>query len=309
MKFGFERLVYHVPANSIEIEELASQAGYAEDMVARLHSGGLRKVPVDDDKPLYYLVRKALDLLLEHEYHDIEQIQGVVLAHSIPIIAPTDTPFLRLCLENTDLKEVAGFTISGQPCSILHFAVRAACNWLKEMSEDAKVIVIGADKAYSPNDRIYFGAAMGDVVVAGIISRKSPDNRILACVSQTEVIAYNGEDSHEDDILLFRKLNPFYIRSAIETCLRKGGITLGELKWIMPHTPYTMIWDTIGELIQFPRERIFTGYISETGHFNSNDSFAHYIRASIEGLIRPGDTALLVNPGFGGTRGCTLLIR
>ena len=70
-----------------------------------------------------------------------------------------------------------------------------------------------------------------------------------------------------------------------------------------------MIWDTVAELLRFPRERIMTDYLNETGHLNSNDSFVHYIRAVDEGKIQDGDLVLLINPAFGGTRGCTLILR
>jgi 3-oxoacyl-[acyl-carrier-protein] synthase-3 len=68
-----------------------------------------------------------------------------------------------------------------------------------------------------------------------------------------------------------------------------------------------MIWDIVSELLRFPRSKIMTDYIEDTGHLNSNDSFVHYARAVTDSRLRPGDIALLVNPGFGGTRGCTAL--
>ena len=188
-------------------------------------------------------------------------------------------------------------------------AVQLAACWLADIAEESGILLLGADQAYSVKERIFFGSAMGDAAVAGFLSRGAMHNRVLASVSQCEVIAYEGEMSPQEDIARFRKLNPLYIRHAIETCLKKGGVELKDLAFMVPHTPYTMIWDTVAELLRFPRERILTNYLSETGHLNSNDSFVHYIRAVREELIHDGDLALLVNPAFGGTRGCTLLRR
>jgi len=69
------------------------------------------------------------------------------------------------------------------------------------------------------------------------------------------------------------------------------------------------MWDPIAKILRFPREKILTEYMEQTGHLNSNDSYVHYIRAVNEGKIKEGDLALLVNPGFGGTRGSTLIMR
>jgi len=307
--YGFEQMVYEMPARLVEVDVLVREAGYGDEMVARLHNGGLRRVHIGDGRALPHLVNKAVRRLAEAVPEFARRTNGMVYAHSYPFLAPADVPFLAMCLDGLGLDLIPRIGVSGQPCAILHMAVQIAGYWLSQFPSGHGILLLGADQAYSAEERIFFGSAMGDVAVAMFMTRDAPRNRVLATLSQCEVIAYEGEASPEDDILRFRKLNPLYIRAAIEKCLQMGGIGLEDLTYIVPHTPYTMIWDTVSELLRFPRERILTDYLSETGHLNSNDSFVHYIRAVNEGLIRDGDLALLVNPAFGGTRGCTLIRR
>ena len=305
--YGFEGIVYEMPTQLVEVDILVQQAGFGDEMVTRLHNGGLRRVPVNEGGPLPTLVRKAIAKLAATVPDLARRTQGVIFAHSSPLLAPADTPFLDMCLDGFGLEHIPRVGVGGQPCAILHMAVQLCGYWLKSAPNHSGILLIGADQAYAAEERIFFGSAMGDVAVAGFITSEATRNRVIASVSQCEVIAYEGEASPAPEILRFRALNPLYIRQAIQTCLDMGGVELGDLTFIVPHTPYTMIWDTVAEKLPFPRERILTDYLCDTGHLNSNDSFVHYVRAVREGRLRMGDLALLVNPAFGGTRGCTLI--
>jgi len=309
MEFGFEQLVYEMPSQLVAVDALVREAGFGDDMVARLRSGGLCRVPVGDGRPLPELVRRAVARLAACVPEFSKRAHAVVFAHSVPLLAPADVPFLTMCIEGYGLEKVPRVAVGGQPCAILHMAARLAGYWLRDVPETCGIVLIGADQAYSAKDRVFFGSAMGDVAVAGFITRETPRNRVLASVSECAIIAFEGERSPVDDIARFRKLNPLYIRHAVQSCLKQGGVELKDLAYIVPHTPYTMIWDTMAELLRFPRERILTDYLCDTGHLNSNDSFVHYVRGVREGRIQDGDLALLVNPAFGGTRGCTLIRR
>jgi 3-oxoacyl-[acyl-carrier-protein] synthase III len=309
MSIGFEHMVFELPDHRVDVATLVREAGHGEDMVSRLHSGGLRSVPIQLGGNLTYLVRRAVTSLAFKVRDFPTRTGAIVFAHSVPILAPMHTPFLETCVIDHPLDLVPRVAIGGQPCAVLHFAVSVAEAWLHNLPEDKGVLLIGADKGYAATDRVFFGTAMGDAAVAGFLTRTSRQHFVLASVSDCEIVACYGEDSAPEQITRFRQLNPLYIRAAIEACIARGGIRLQELAFIVPHTPYIMIWDAVAELMRFPRNRILTDYIGETGHFNSNDSFAHYIRACEEGRICEGDKVLLVNPGFGGTRGSTLLQR
>ena len=148
---------------------------------------------------------------------------------------------------------------------------------------------------------------MGDAAIAGVLVKNTDHHVILASITDTYVRAFSGELSPTEAIAGFRAANPNAIRKSAESCLSAAGVQLNDLKWLVPHTPNTPLWTAVAELMRLPQERILTDYIGETGHLNSNDSFAHYLRAIEEGKLAKGDLALLVNPGFGGSRGCTIM--
>ncbi|MBT3376928.1 MAG: hypothetical protein HN976_28510 [Lentisphaerae bacterium] len=308
MDCGFEQLTYELPDRQL-VEELIEQAGYGAEMLERLHNGGLRRVPVSGSIPLSRLVNSVASQFSSEVHEFQSRTVGVIVAHSIPALAPDDHSFLAECLDGLGLEQTPRIAVSGQPCAILHSAVQLACAWVRRERQRFGVLVIGADKAYHASERIFFGSAMGDSVFAGFISHRARGHTILSSVTNTEIIATDGELSPPEDIAAFRAKNPAYIRHAIQLCLQQARVGLDTLAYIVPHTPYTMVWDAVSELLTFPRDRILTDYLPDTGHLNSNDSFVHYARAASEGRIRTGQLALLVNPAFGGTRGCTLIRR
>ena len=307
MKYGFEYLLYEIPTNKVEIEALSKEAGFGQDIIDKITANGLRRVPVNNEGTLDRLVNKAVKKLLLMDSHLCERIQYIILSHSLPVLAPASIPFLSRCIEGCNLEEKPVIALGGQPCSIIHTEVQLAISSLKNEDIGKGVLFIGADQVNSAEERIFFGSTMGDAVVVGFLSNDSYKNIILASVTETDIIAYDGEISPKEDIERFRSENHLNIRHAIESALEEAHLKLTDIKYIFPHTANRLIWDVVAKILRYPRENIIDRYIIETGHLNSNDSFCHYIRACEEGLIDKGDKAVLINPGFGGTRGCTIV--
>lgn len=289
------------------VEDLAREAGHDESMIARLLGGGLREVPTAPPGTLAELAALAAEVVVDRI--GPHRIGAFVLAHSMPSVAPVDAPFLEDIAQRGKFPPVPSITVSGQPCAILHAALKLAGAWSRTLPADQCVLLVGTDRAYTPGQRIFFGSVMGDAAVALAVSRNAEEHRVLASFHHTKVLATYGELSPPEKIAAFREQNPMLIRSALVSCLAQAGCTLDDVQLIVPHTPYLSIWDAVARLAHFPRDRILTDYIGETGHLNSNDSFVHYEHAVRENRIKSGQLALLVNPGFGGTRGCTLIRR
>lgn len=309
MNCGFEALVSELPDRLMSVEVLVHEAGIEKGMIERLHAGGLRRVPVDCDRPLPGFINQAVRRLARAVPDLASRTRAIVFAHSAKHLAPAEISFFGECLRHTGLSEVPRIAIGGQPCAVLHLAIQLSDGWLSDLPDGCGVVVLGGDKVYTADDRIFFNSTMGDAVVAGFLTREAKQHRILAALSRALIIAAHGEYSSPGAITRFRQLNPTLIRAAIEECLAQASVGLDDLRYIVPHTPYNGIWDTVAKLLRIPRERILTDYLHETGHLNSNDSFVHYVRAVEDGRISTGDLNLLVNCGFGGTRGCTLIQR
>jgi 3-oxoacyl-[acyl-carrier-protein] synthase-3 len=307
IRFGIGQIACMIPPHTEAVADVARATGHDEAYVKRLHDNGLRRIPIADSESVGGMISEVISQLRQREPDLNKSISGVLLAHSLASTVSDGYPLLEESLAPFGIAQVPKIAVSGQPCSIIHFGIQLAGCWLASLSPDASILILGVDRADSLEERIFFGSAMGDAAVALLATRQFSCNEVLASISQTYVVACAGEESPPDDIVRFRAENPLRIRSAILQCLKEANISLDELAYIVPHTPYHLIWDTVSELLRFPRERILTDYLAETGHMNSNDVIVHFERAIREGRIKSGEIAMMVSPGFGGTRGCTAI--
>ena len=154
---------------------------------------------------------------------------------------------------------------------------------------------------------MFFGTIMGDGVVAMLLTEDAKCNEILGGLVSTTIYAPNGENSESEDIRKFRENNALMMRKAILDCMEKAG--LAKVDYFVTHTSNSIFWDGMAKLLRCPREKFLDQNIRSTGHLNSNDSFYHYFYWCKQGVIRPGNVVMLINPGFGGTQGCTVIQR
>lgn len=306
MNYGFDYMDYYLP-DLTSINQIINSVGYTEEIYSKILDNGLLKVPAQNDLLLTEMINIAVAKFLNSKSIKTNSIKYVFLAHSLPFLSAPDFPFFDKCFENTELKGIPSIAISGQPCSILHFATQIACLKLNELAPEDSVLLIGADKAYSYSERVFFNTVMGDAVFISLIVNNPKKNQIILSKTDTNIIAYDGENSEKEQMGRFRASNPSAIRLSILNILEEANLKISNIKYIMPHTPNLEIWKTVSTLMKIPQEKFFTKYISETGHLNSNDSFIHYTRAVSEGVIKTNDITLLINPGFGGTRGLTII--
>lgn len=307
MRCGFEHLISVVPEKRIAIAEIAPEGNLDEIALHATISNGLSHLPIADGHTTASLAALAVTKLLHQRKDLLPRIEAIILAHSLPLAAPPSIDLLAPCLSVGSLEHIPAVAITGQPCAILHSAIQLARTWLLNLNPESGVLVLGVDVANHTTERFFFNSAMGDAAVAGVLTRNALNQIVLASTTETNVLAYDGELSMPQAIARFRVENPTAIRTAIENCLTVAGITLNDVRLIVPHTPNNTLWPVVAALMRLPQNRILTDYMKETGHLNSNDSFIHFLQAVQSGKLIQGDIALLVNPGFGGTRGCTLL--
>ena len=285
---GIEEYSFVLGSKVRTVEEIASFLSQKQHNDMR--NIGLDRVSTDNERILWDMV--------EEVYSKITVKPDVILiAHSLPFIRGNETS-IRF------VGDVPVFFLSGLPCAIMHKAVEVAVQLISAKAHQ-KVLVIGADKAYSDKERVFFGTIMGDGVVALLISEHVKENFILGNKVSTTVYASDGENSAPEDIAEFRLKNAIMMRDAIKSLLVFNH--LKEVDYFVTHTSNRTFWDVMAGLLDYPRDRFLDSNIRNTGHMNSHDSFYHYIYWCKQGVIRTGDVVMLINPGFGGTQGATLI--
>ena len=287
---GIEEYSYVLGSKIRSIEEIASFL--TEKQHEEMRKIGLDHVVTDNERILWEMVEEAYSKITVKP-------EVILIAHSIPFIRGNETP-IRFA------GDIPVFFLSGLPCAIMHKAVEIARH-LISIKAYQKILVIGADKAYCDKERVFFGTIMGDGVVELLISEDAKQNLILGNRVTTTVYASDGENSAPGDIAEFRLKNALMMREAIKTLLR--DLHLEEVDYFVTHTSNRTFWDVMASLLDYPRDRFLDSNIKNTGHMNSHDSFYHYLYWCKQGVIQSGNLVMLINPGFGGTQGATLIQR
>lgn len=284
----------------VALDALAAEAGLSSDDRRILSENELARVPVAQGT----LVDLVADVLAQRQELGLAPAScgAVILTHSLDI-----DPASRATLDELLRDELPDLSrpplhLSGRPCSILHLGIELAVT----LRESRTVLVLGADVAPDHDARFFFGSAMGDAAV-GILLGEPGFGELLAVRSDTHVLADQGAASPPDDVARFRAENPSAIRALLEATMADADMGWDSLAAIVPHTPYRLIWDTVSTLCRFPREQILDVNLCETGHMNSNDVLHHLASSVAGGKILSGEIVAMLSPGFGGTRGCTIL--
>lgn len=287
---GIKKVACVLGKNRRTVEDIAGFC--TEEVQQNMRKIGLVQIPTDNKKMLWDMIGEA--------YNQIDETpECILIGHSLPFIRGKSQPLLFE-------KEIPVYFFSGLPCAIYHKTVQLG----KELIESGvynKILVVGADKAYSDRERVFFGTIMGDGVVAMLLTDDAENNKLLGSFVSTTIFAPDGENSEPEDIEKFRDNNALMMRKAILNCMKEAG--LDEVDYFVPHTSNSAFWDGMAELLRCPREKFLDQNIRNTGHMNSNDSFYHYTYWCEQGVIKPRDVVMLINPGFGGTQGCTLIKR
>ena len=284
---GIEEYAFELGRNVRTVEDIAGTC--TEEVVTNMRKIGLDRVPTDNERILWDMIKCAVGKITHKP-------DCILIAHSLPFIIQDNGA--------DSIDGIPTYFISGLPCAIIHKTVQIACEHIYA-GKYQKVLVIGADKAYSDQERIFFGTIMGDGVVALLLSEKATGNYIVSSQISTTIYAPDGENSNPDDIAEFRSRNVFMMREAINTCMNKAGID--KVNYFVTHTSNRGFWDGLSQACRLPRDMFLDGNIRNTGHMNSHDSFYHFFYWLHTGQLKKGDLVMLINPGFGGTQGCTLI--
>lgn len=288
---GISEYSYVLGRSVRSVEQIAASRTAQEHI--QMRSIGLSQVPTDNERMLSDIIAQA--------YRKIgKKPDRILIAHSLPFVR-ADHGTAMPCGD-----DVPTYYLSGTPCAIMHKAVEVGCGMLRS-GACSRVLVIGADKAYCDEERLFFGTIMGDGVVAVLLEDCFQTDAILASHISTTVIAPDGENSDPDAIARFRRSNAALVAQCIQKCMKKAGVD--HVDHYVTHTSNRTFWDMVAPLCREPRGKFLDDNICNTGHMNSHDSFYHYLYWCEQGVIQPGETAMLVNPGFGGTQGCTLIRR
>jgi 3-oxoacyl-[acyl-carrier-protein] synthase III len=295
----------------IPVESLADSLGLTDMQVRpfrRFH--GLREVGRDPDPSLRSLLLKAaagLDALRGQEH----RVRYVLYARAMPVVVPYPVNPLHEVCDALGLGHALAFTVTHQSCASGLLAIDLAGRLLaadtvracsagggQDGEAEPLALVLSGEKAFTREAQMFADTTIfGEGAAACLVSAFGARDRVLAyaCNVRGEFDSATGAN----DARLQREYRPS-LAEVMRRALDEAGLTLDDIRIVLPHNVNVVTWQRMCTLLKFPRDRVLLDNIPASGHVFCADMFANYQTACERGLLQPGDRYLAAAVGAGG---------
>ena len=202
-----------------------------------------------------------------------------------------------------DLTNAAVAGVDQQGCAAIFSAVRLARATLLAEPDVRTVLCVSADRLPHGSSREVVYNLVSDGACALLMRREATRNRVIA-MHQVTKGAFWDSGSLENEIIAAYFPTA---RTVIEETLRKAGVTLDDVDWVIPHNVSLRSWEILLGLIGCPREKLYSENIGRIGHTIAADNFINLRDATDAGVIKKGDLLLLFTFGYGLNWSCMVL--
>jgi 3-oxoacyl-[acyl-carrier-protein] synthase-3 len=202
-----------------------------------------------------------------------------------------------------DLANASVAGIDQQGCAAIFSGVRLARATLLAEPDVRTVLCVSADRLPPGSSREVVYNLVSDGACAMLLRRDASRNRIVATHQVTKGAFWDAGSLENEIIAAYFPT----ARTVIEDTLRKAGVTLRDIAWVIPHNVSLRSWEILLGLIGCPREKLFSANIGRVGHTIAADNFINLRDATDAGLIRKGDRLLLFTFGYGLNWSCMVL--
>ena len=318
---GIDAVTYWLPEHAPTLEEL-ERRGSLRGPASTLASFGFRYARVAESESHVDMAVHSVRALLEETGTSPDDIDLVLYAGALTSSTTMEcaAPPAGSVLHMRDLMDffkypvsrlqseldLANATVAGvdqQGCAAIFSAVRLARATLVAEPDVRTVLCVSADRLPHGSSREVVYNLVSDGACAMLVRRDAARNRIIATHQVTKGAFWDSGSLENEIIAAYFPT----ARTVIEDTLRKAGLTLADIDWVIPHNVSLRSWEILLGLIGCPREKLFSENIGRVGHTIAADNFINLRDATDAGLLRKGDRLLLFTFGYGLNWSCMIL--
>ena len=238
-----------------------------------------------------------------------KDIECVIVATSTPDMTfPSTACFLA---DKLGCSKPMAFDISAA-CSGFIYALTIANSFIKS-GQFKNVLVVGSEvfsKIIDWNDRST-AVIFGDGAGAAVVSASDGESDILAAVMKSDGSHWGSLYCPVGEKLKMRGRETFKLaiksmETASKKALEKAGLTLDDIKLVIPHQANIRIIKALAERLELPEEKVFSN-IHKYGNTSAASIPIAMYEAWKEGKFKKGDYLLLTAFGGGLTWGAIVL--
>jgi 3-oxoacyl-[acyl-carrier-protein] synthase-3 len=318
---GIEAVSYWLPPATVTLDEL-QRRGALRTPADTLAGFGFRQARAANGESHVEMALHATRALLDETGTDPAEIDLVLYAGALTSSStmacerPPDGAVLYLrdlmdffkypvsCIQSElELTRAAVAGVDQQGCASIFSAVRLGRAMLAAEDDIRSVLCVSADRLPAGSARELVYNVISDGACAALLRRGARRNGIVACGQVTKGAFWDaGSLEHEIIAAYFPTA-----RTVIQDTLRKAGLSLDDIAWIIPHNVSLRSWEILLGLLDCPREKLFSDNIARVGHTIAADNLINLRDATDAGLLEPGDLLLLFTFGYGLNWSCMIL--
>jgi 3-oxoacyl-[acyl-carrier-protein] synthase-3 len=247
----------------------------------------------------------GLDALRGQEH----RVRYVLYARAMPVVAPYPVNALHEVCRALGLQHALAFTVTQQSCASGLMAIDMAGRLLAADTAPGPshragdpagplALILAGEKAFTHDAQVFADTTVfGEGAAACLVSASGARDRLLAYASNVRGDFDNA--TGENDARLQREYRPL-LAEVMLRALDEAGLTLDDIRVILPHNVNMVTWQRMCLLLKFPRDRVLLDNIPASGHVFCADLFVNYQTACERGLLQPGDRYLAAAVGAGG---------
>jgi 3-oxoacyl-[acyl-carrier-protein] synthase-3 len=318
---GIDAVTYYLPPHAPTLSEL-EQRGALRGSASTLASFGFEHARVAESESHVDMATHAVRALLHETGTMPDEIDLLLYAGALTSsstmecqVAPAGSvlhmrdlmdffkyPVSRLQSE-LDFANASVAGIDQQGCAAIFSSVRLARATLISEPDVRTVLCVSADRLPHGATRDVVYNLVSDGACAMLVRRDATRNRIVATHQVTKGAFWDSGSLENEIIAAYFPT----ARTVIEDTLRKAGVTLDDITWVIPHNVSLRSWEILLGLIGCPRDKLFSANIGRVGHTIAADNFINLRDATDVGLLRKGDLLLLFTFGYGLNWSCMVL--
>jgi 3-oxoacyl-[acyl-carrier-protein] synthase-3 len=198
----------------------------------------------------------------------------------MPVVAPYPVNPLQEVCHALGLGHALAFTVTHQSCASGLLAIDIAGRLLAADAADAAdeplALILSGEKAFTRDAQMFVETTIfGEGASACLVSAFGPRDRLLSYASNVRGEFDSATGSN--DARLQREYRPS-LAEVMRAALDKAGVTLDDIRVVLPHNVNLVTWQRMCLLIGFPRERVVLDNIATTGHVYCADMFINQDR-------------------------------
>ncbi|TNL05639.1 hypothetical protein CYD30_21770 [Kosakonia cowanii] len=235
-----------------------------------------------------------------------ERIKLVVHAHTCPLVGNYGALSMQRVLRRQRLHNALFVGMCANRCASVFDAMRLIRQRLQEQPDALALLVTGESAVTQELRLVENTAVMGDAAGAMLFGTRGPGNELLACCSHTYGQYARGVWLEGVPRASYETNYPAMMLQIIQQTLAQAGMTLDQVRWVIPHNVNRKSWIELARTIDLPLSRLMLANIPFTGHCFGSDMMLNLSHLTSTGALEKGDVYLMIAVGLGGSFGAAL---